>query len=162
MASNMQLRGNMSRMIRILGWVMYVTLTVSLLAQGINNTGAGILKNFYIPERNKDGALIWELKGEKAIKRTDGKLEIENLMINTFRGANTDWTLLSPHCIFFERTEPSGESEREAVSDANVRIFNKDTEITGEGFHWLVNSSKFIIRHRVQVTIQGRITKDTP
>ncbi len=120
--------------------------------QGFPPSTSGELTKFTIPERNREGVLIWQLTGDRAKIRPDGKMEIETLQVNTYRGTNVDWTLSTPECILDRQS-------REAVSEAEVFISNKGTEITGKGFHWLANENRFIIRSRVQVIIYSDMTK---
>lgn len=109
---------------------------------------AGELTKFTIPERNSDGILVWQLKGDRAKMRPDGKMEIERLSIDTYRNAAVDWTLSTPICLLNKTT-------REAVSESDVSIINKETEITGVGFHWLANETRFIIRNKAAVLIRN-------
>ena len=110
-------------------------------------------KRFTIPWRNHEGILVWELIGERAKFRPDGHKEIEDVVVNMYQGANIDWTMSTPACILNNQSN-------EAISEADVRIFNKRTEITGTGFHLLFNESRLIIRNHVQVIIHGGLTKE--
>ena len=113
----------------------------------------GTLTKFTIPERNREGKLIWQLSGEKARIRPDSQMEIDQFVASTFREAKVDWTLETPTCILNRET-------REAVSEADVRITIKQTIITGVGFHWIASESRFIVRSRVEVLIPGSIVKE--
>ncbi|MBI4026297.1 MAG: hypothetical protein HY360_15035 [Verrucomicrobia bacterium] len=120
--------------------------------QDLQHSTAGDLTKFIIPERNREGVLIWQLTGDHATVRADGKMRIETLRVSTFRNAQVDWTLFTPNCVLDREA-------REAVSEASVRIANKETEITGVGFHWLANESRLIVRSRVQVVVMGGLAK---
>lgn len=144
------------------GWfrsIFLAGLTLSLLwpvldaQEGLSPVTSGNLSKFTIPERNREGVLVWQLSGERAKIRSDGKMDIEEMIVNTYRGSIVDWTLSTPRCILDRQT-------REAVSEADVRISNEKMEITGKGFHWLANESRFIIRSRVQVILHSGITQE--
>ncbi len=128
--------------------------TVSVPAQqGLPTATSGELSKFSIPERNSKGQLVGELKGDHAKIRSDRKMEITNLLVKTYSGTNVDWTMTSPDCVIDQAT-------REAVSESDVKIVGRKIEITGKGFHWLANETRFIIRERVHVIIWGGMTKD--
>ncbi len=125
---------------------------VAAAPEGLPSGATGELMHFTIPERNRDGVLIWQLKGERAKIRPDGQMEIERLIVSTYRDAKMDWVLTTPACILNRET-------REAVSESDVSITNNQTLITGTGFYWVAKESRFIIRSRVQVTIPGGLVK---
>lgn len=113
----------------------------------------GVLTRFTIPERNRDGKLIWQLSGEKAMVRPDNQMEIEHLVASTFKNASVDWTLETPNCIMNRET-------REAVSESDVKITNREILITGVGFHWIANETRFVVRSRVEVLIPGSLVEE--
>ena len=121
--------------------------------QGLSPVTSGNLTKFTIPERDREGLLVWQLSGEHAKIRPDGKMDIEEMIVNTYRGSSIDWTLSTPRCILDRQS-------KEAVSEADVRISNEKMEITGKGFHWLANENRFIIRSRVQVILFDGITRE--
>lgn len=125
--------------------------TLALAQQGLPDATSGEISKFSVPERNGKGQLIWQLMGDHAKIRPDQKMEITHLVVRTFSGTNVTWTLISPDCVLDRAT-------REAVSDSDVRIENEKIEITGRGFHWLANETRFIIRDRVRVIIRGGLT----
>lgn len=140
---------------------LWIVATVAILATGPARAAAdshvpsspGTLTKFTIPERDRNGKLIWELTGDKARIRPDSQMEIDHLVASTFRESKPDWILETPTCILNRET-------REAVSEADVRITNKQTIITGVGFHWIANESRFIVRSRVEVLIPGSLVKE--
>ncbi|MCC7519020.1 MAG: LPS export ABC transporter periplasmic protein LptC [Verrucomicrobiae bacterium] len=121
--------------------------------EGRMPSATGTLTRFTIPERNREGKLIWQMTGEKAQIRPDNQMEIEHLAVNTFKEAKVDWTLETPACIMNRET-------REAVSEADVKITNQQIIITGVGFHWIANESRFVVRSRVEVLIPGSLVKE--
>jgi len=124
-----------------------------------NISTSGEFTKYAVIERNREGIPICQVAGDRAKKRPDGKFEIWSVLVNTFRGQQVDWNLSTPHCILSEKVnEKTKQTEREAVSEADVRIFNNKIEITGTGFHWLVDECQFIVRNRVRVTVRGGIT----
>lgn len=129
--------------------------SVWLAAQDELRPGAGDLKNFTIPERDARGVLVWQFKGDHARMRNDGQMEVESLTLNTFKSSGVDWTLTTPACLL-------NKESREAVSESAVRISNRNTEITGIGFHWLAKESHFIIRSNSMVMIEGGLGKVAP
>ncbi len=132
--------------------LVVVLATSWVVAQQGLPTGAGELVKFTIPERDARGVLIWQLMGDHAKLRTDGKMEVDKLTVSTFKSSGVDWTFTTPTCVFNRET-------REGVSESEVKMSNKNTEITGDGFHWLANESRFIIRSNVTVSIEGGISK---
>ena len=64
----------------------------------------GTLTKFTIPERNREGKLIWQLSGDKARIRPDSQMEIDRFVASTFREAKVDWTLETPTCILNRET----------------------------------------------------------
>jgi hypothetical protein len=116
------------------------------------STATGDVGRFSIPERNKDGRLLWLLSGDRGKRLPDDKMEIEQMVISFYRQTNVDWTLSTPKCILNRQT-------REAISESPVRITSEKLEITGDGFHWLATNSWFIIRNKVKVVLWGGVSK---
>lgn len=137
----------------ILSFCIIFNFLVSIVKSEQNfSTATGNLTKITIPERNKEGFLIWQLTGDHAKIRPDGKVEIEQLLIHTFRNSQVDWTFTTPLCLL-------NKISREAVSESDIRITNQGTEITGTGFYWLANESRFIIRSKVHVILPNGILK---
>ncbi len=149
---------------RIKGWafiLFFCCLGLKIAAQQ-NISATGEWAKFTIPERNRDGSLKWQFTGARAKNRPDGKVEVESVFANTYEKGQVDWTLTTPHCILDSKkvNEKTKGTDREIVSDSDVHIFNKKFDITGTGFHWLVDQTRFIIRKQVQVTISGGFSKN--
>jgi hypothetical protein len=123
-----------------------------LHAQDATQVTSGNISKFSYPDRDKDGNLIWLLNGDYAKIRPDGKMEITQLLLFTYKGTNVDWTMITPNCILDRPT-------REAVGEKDIHIFSEDTDIRGTGFHLLANESQFIIRNRVRVTLKSHILR---
>jgi len=122
--------------------------------QGLPTSGTGEVRDFTLPERNKEGILIWQLNGKHAKLRPDGKMEITQLAVSTFRKTAVEWTLSTPACVL-------NRESREAISESPVQIVDKDTKITGVGFHWLANESRFIIRAQAKVVLKESLSKSS-
>lgn len=137
--------------------ILLVLLTQKVTSQtGIGGVGSGVGTKISVPWRDKDGNLTWVLNGERAINRSDGKIEVDDVTVNKFTNSQVDWTITTPHCVILNEKS----DDRKIVSDSEVHISNKDTDIKGVGFYCLVDLNQFIIRNQVEVTIYGRIIKD--
>ena len=148
----------MSSLFQRIGFVLVFLLSATVAIppgrgeQGLPAPGTGVVRDFTLPERDKEGVLIWQLAGKHAKLRPDNKMEIDQLVLSTFRKTLVDWTLSTPTCIL-------NRESREAISESPVLIVNNRTEITGTGFHWLANESRFIIRTNAKVVLPDGISK---
>jgi hypothetical protein len=131
--------------------ILFCSLNLAYAQRGLPDATSGEMIKISFPERNREGILVWQLLGDRAKLRPDGKMEIENIVVNTYRKSEVDWTLSTPTCIL---DRPA----REAVSEADVHMYNKEIDITGKGFHWLANETRFIIRSRAHVVLSKAIT----
>lgn len=132
----------------LLPWI----LTAIQAQQGLPSTNTGDVSHFKIPERNKDGKLIWQLSGDRGKVFPGDKMEIDQMVVNFYRQTNVYWTLSTPKCIM-------NRESREAISESPVRIVSEKLEITGEGFHWLATNGTFIVRNKVKVVLWEGISK---
>ncbi|MDD2710272.1 MAG: hypothetical protein PHV34_20000 [Verrucomicrobiae bacterium] len=121
-------------------------------AMGQSSPAPGQMSKFTIPERDRSGVLLWQMSGEKGVIRPDGKLEVDQLVVSTYRQAKLDWTLTTEKCIF-------NRENREVIGEAPVRIVSDKMEITGVGFHWVGAEGRFIIRNKIKLVIAGGLSK---
>jgi hypothetical protein len=105
-------------------------------------------KNFRFPDYDKDGRLKSQVFGEYARVLNERAIEITNLKIEVFRGAEVDMIVTSPLCLY----DRIGNS---AASTSSVRIARGDMVISGTGFSWDAAKQKFVVERDARVVVKG-------
>ncbi|MCX7825217.1 MAG: LPS export ABC transporter periplasmic protein LptC [Verrucomicrobiae bacterium] len=110
----------------------------------------GTVHGFKVPEYDAKGQLVWQMFGDRArLELASGKVEVEQMRLELFRGGQVDTTMRSPKCLF-------DRAAKTASSDQPVEIVATNMVMTGKGFDWNAAESRMRIHNDVTVTIYGR------
>ena len=116
---------------------------------------SGEIESFRIPERDAEGNLLWFIEGEKAKIIEEGKIEIFNVHVETYRKGQIDQTLKSPQCMLIRETV-DGKVKTHAESTNAVEITGKNIVIRADGFQWYPDQARLVIQKNVKVVFERK------
>jgi len=127
-----------------------VVVAVLSLAAGsvLAMEGAATIEKFEVPERDANGNLIWNLKGERAQLGTNGLMTVVNARAEMYQSNKVSAVFTTPACVL-DRVN------NRATTDAPVRLERGNVVITGIGGEWDGKASRVTIRSNVQMVITG-------
>ena len=115
----------------------------------------GVIEGFRIPERDFTGNLVWMISGEKAKIIQEGRIEIFNVLLETYRKGQIEQTLKSPRCTLIRQTA-QGKVTTHAESTHAVEIIGKNLVITADGFHWFPDEARLVMEKNVRVVFERK------
>ncbi len=106
------------------------------------------IRDFRVPEFDRDNRLRSKLFGEFARLLPSGLIDITGMRIDFFDDErNVEMRVLAETCIY-DRSEGS------ARSDSAIRIMRQDLRIEGTGFEWEPQSGRFHIHEDAKVVFK--------
>ena len=112
---------------------------------------AGYIEKFELPEHDGAGNLCWILAGDRAQFHTNGWMHIINCRTEFYTTNVVDMVFTSPDCWL-------DQVNKQATTDAPVRIEHGNVVIIGVGADWNSASRSFVVRSNVQTVITGNIS----
>ena len=112
------------------------------------NTATGYIEKFEVPERDENGNMKWKLKGERAVIRPDGLMDIQNAHAEFYTSNKVDMVFSSPTCLLDRENS-------HMTTDDHVRIDRENMVLTGVGCEWTGTKSSLVIRSNVCVIIRN-------
>ncbi len=116
-----------------------------------DDSAAGYIEKFEVPEHDAAGNLCWKLAGDRAQLRADGWMHIINCRAEFYTTNVVDMVLTSPSCWL-------DQVNKKATTDAPVRIEHGNVVITGIGADWNSANRSFVVRSNVQTVITSDIS----
>ena len=123
--------------------------------QPLPMASSGVIESFKIPERDATGNLLWLIQGEKAQIIQEGRIQIFNVQVDTYRLGEVDQTMTSPECLLIRQTE-GGKVVTHAESTNKVAIVGKNLLITADGFQWFPEQTRLVMQKNVQVVFERK------
>jgi hypothetical protein len=120
----------------------------------------GVIEKFRIPERDAAGDLIWLMEGDKARIIEEGRIQIFNVQLETYRKGTIDQTLRSSECYLIRQSQ-DGRVKTHAESTNAVEITGKNILITADGFQWFPDQTRLVMKKNVQVTVDRKKKSDS-
>jgi 3-deoxy-D-manno-octulosonate 8-phosphate phosphatase (KDO 8-P phosphatase) len=111
----------------------------------------GYIEKFEVPEHDEAGNLCWKLMGDRAQILTNGWMHIINCRTEFYTTNVVDMVFTSPDCWL-------DQVNKNATTDAHVRIEHGNIVITGVGADWNSVTRSFIVRSNAQMIISDNIS----
>ena len=112
------------------------------------NTNTGFIERFEYPERDEDGKLKYMLKGEKAVFRPDGLMDVQNLRVETYTSNRVSMVFTTPTCIV-------DQVKKRGSTASPVKLERPDMTVTGVGGTRNDSQKLFTINSNVRVVLTG-------
>lgn len=112
--------------------------------------GMGEIKDFRVPEFDANGVLKSEIFGDVAKPVSDDKIRITGLRIVMYKNKEVEATLTSGHCTVDRKN-------RNAFSNADVKIVRGNVVITGKGFRWGSETQRIEILNEFHMVMTGYV-----
>jgi lipopolysaccharide export system protein LptA len=109
----------------------------------------GQAKDFVTSARDDKGKTTAVLKGKTFKQLANGLVEIEGMLVETFRDERKYMTVEAPRCLYDLRSNIAFSS-----GELIVRTVEDQFSIRGEGFRWQQDDSRLVISNRVHTVIQ--------
>ena len=107
---------------------------------------SGYIEKFEVPQRDAHGNLQWKLRGDRAIFRSDGLMDIRNARAEFYASNQVSFVFTTPICVL-------DRANQRAATDAPVRLERENMTLTGVGGEWNGSNTTILIRHNVQMII---------
>lgn len=111
-------------------------------------TNAGFIERFEYPERDEEGKLKYMLKGEKAVFRPDGLMEVQNLRVETYSSNRVSMVFTTPTCTV-------DQVKKRGATASPVKLERPDMIVTGVGGTWNDSKKLITINSNVRVVLTG-------
>lgn len=107
-----------------------------------------IIRDFEVPEFDRDNRMRSKLFGELARLLPSGLIDITRMRIDFFdEHRNVEMRVTAETCTY-DRASGSARSE------GSIRIARRNMLITGIGFEWLPQDGRFVIHEDAKVVLQ--------
>lgn len=129
--------------------LLVMILGLAVAAAG-GPAGAGeeqVVKKLRYPDYDERGKLNFELMGDEATIRSDGLIQIENLVLTFYEEGEVMMRVTSPSCLF-DRVNQT------AVSTSSVCVTRAEIVLTGLGFEWSAKGGGFRIHDQAKVVLK--------
>jgi hypothetical protein len=141
--------------------LILLTLTAGLaswsLAEDAQFAIGSIIKQFELPQRDKEGKMQSTIYGKEATVMSQNRIRVRDLKINIFNGDNIGTKLSSPESDFWSE-------ERRLTTSNGVTVVQPEFTLTSVNMDWDLKNSKGVFSKRVRVVItqKGDILGDKP
>lgn len=110
----------------------------------------GEIKDFRIPEFDAAGVLKSEIFGDVAKPLANNQIQITGLRIIMYKNKEVEAILTSEHCTVDRK-------DRNAFSNADVKIVRGNIVMTGKGFRWGSETQRIEILNNFHMVMVGNV-----
>ena len=110
----------------------------------------GEIRDFRVPEYDANGVLKSEIFGDVAKPLPDNKIAITGLRIVMYKGKEPDAVLTAAHCTVDRK-------DKNAFSNAEMKIVHGNVTITGKGFRWSSENQRIEILNKFHMVMTGSV-----
>jgi len=123
-------------------------ILVALVSAATAQDDVQMLSGFELPEYDVQGNMKSMLTGDMAEFTPDGIVNIQNFAIDFYKLGEVEMRVEAPQCAYDRK-------KKRAESDDTIRISRDTITVTGRGFEWSSDETKFHIREDARVEIKN-------
>jgi hypothetical protein len=145
----------MRLLFKSLALFIFATLVTSPVAQAQTDFAIGsIIKNFELPQRDKDGNMKLLIFGEQATVISANRVKMEKLRIDLYQDGKADVRITSPESDFWKQ-------ENRLTTTQGVAITHPSFSLTSQKMDWELDANRGLFQGGVTLSVQKKTAVPT-